>query len=419
MGADGGLRHVVHKRVHLERHQPKHRRKLGYLEKHKDYVKRAKDFHKKEDIIKDLHRKAYFKNEDEFAYGMMSHSTTKDGKKQKKKVHLSQEEQQLAESQDTQYVAMREQIDNKAVEKRTQRLHFLDADKPNKHVVFVDEDELRDGGNSGSSSSQHSKRSLKGFNVAEYFDTHPALLTRKANRLRLKQLETKTLQQPEPMAAATTRLVDDGNDNQDGDSRISAMGGTGTAAAPAATTNMTITLIVLTCISYSDTWETVLQTFMQGHSAEDVEIYDRFDRAIPILQTSYAPDVGHFPLKVCAKDGSSKAGSAETVPKVRTSPSGRTADVEDPPSAHHSTSALAVMAEPSWRVRFAPSVEEHRNTEKPARIQIPFTWAVTAVISCSVFLSCAAMFLPYLSQGECVHQSVPHESGRKNGKEVL
>ncbi|CAE7769488.1 UTP11, partial [Symbiodinium necroappetens] len=74
---DGSLRHVVHKRVHLERHQPKHRRRLGYLEKHKDYVKRAKDFHKKEDIIKGLHRKAYFKNEDEFAYGMMSHSTMK------------------------------------------------------------------------------------------------------------------------------------------------------------------------------------------------------------------------------------------------------------------------------------------------------------------------------------------------------
>ncbi|CAE7892140.1 putative U3 small nucleolar RNA-associated protein 11 [Symbiodinium microadriaticum] len=87
---DGSLRHVVHKRVHLERHQPKHRRRLGYLEKHKDYVKRAKDFHKKEDIIKGLHRKAYFKNEDEFAYGMMSHSTMKDGKKLKKKGHLSQ-----------------------------------------------------------------------------------------------------------------------------------------------------------------------------------------------------------------------------------------------------------------------------------------------------------------------------------------
>eukprot|EP00434_Breviolum_minutum_P011413 symbB.v1.2.010064.t4/scaffold652.1/size176119/5 len=78
MGADGGLRHVVHKRVHLERQQPKARRKLGYLEKHKDYVKRAKDFHKKQDEVKRLHRKAYFKNEDEFSIKMMDYFTNKD-----------------------------------------------------------------------------------------------------------------------------------------------------------------------------------------------------------------------------------------------------------------------------------------------------------------------------------------------------
>mmetsp|Transcript_35987 Transcript_35987/g.66998 ORF Transcript_35987/g.66998 Transcript_35987/m.66998 type:complete len:262 (-) Transcript_35987:7-792(-) len=201
-GGDGGLRHVVHKRVHLERHQPKSRRRLGYLEKHKDYVKRAKDFHKKEDIIKKLHRKAYFRNEDEFAYGMVSHFTTKDGKKQKK-THLSQEEEQLADSQDAQYVTMREQIDNRAVDKRTERLHFLDADKPNKHFVFVDEDDLGGGKSASSSSSAQQKKSkrLADFSVAEYFDTHPALLKRKANRLRLKQLETRQLSQPEPRAA--------------------------------------------------------------------------------------------------------------------------------------------------------------------------------------------------------------------------
>eukprot|EP00434_Breviolum_minutum_P011412 symbB.v1.2.010064.t3/scaffold652.1/size176119/5 len=89
MGADGGLRHVVHKRVHLERQQPKARRKLGYLEKHKDYVKRAKDFHKKQDEVKRLHRKAYFKNEDEFSIKMMDYFTNKEGKAVKK-THLTQ-----------------------------------------------------------------------------------------------------------------------------------------------------------------------------------------------------------------------------------------------------------------------------------------------------------------------------------------
>eukprot|EP00435_Cladocopium_sp_Y103_P047278 s142_g13.t2 len=70
MGADGGLRHVVHKRVHLERHQPKARKR-------------------KEATIKKLHRKAYFKNEDEFSMTMTQYSTNKDWKTMKK-THLTQ-----------------------------------------------------------------------------------------------------------------------------------------------------------------------------------------------------------------------------------------------------------------------------------------------------------------------------------------
>jgi len=194
MGGDSNLRHVVHKRVHLERPQPKARKRFGYLEKHKDYVKRAKDFHKKADTIKKLERKAYFKNEDEFAFGMVNHFTNKEGKAMQKKSHLSKDEVHLAESQDARYIGMREQIDKKAVQKRAERLHFLDADRPNKHTLFVDEDE--DAAKSSASSSTDSKKgakqrkNLKGFDVASYFDTHPDLLDRKANRPRLKQLQT-------------------------------------------------------------------------------------------------------------------------------------------------------------------------------------------------------------------------------------
>lgn len=197
------LRHVVHRRVHLERPQPKTRKNLGYLEKHKDYVKRAKDFHQKEDAIQQLHRKAYFRNEDEFAFRMKSHFQDKDGHARKKKAHLTKEELQLADSQDARYVAMREQIDKKAVAKQAERLHFLHADLPNKHIVFVDEEEadVQRGGSSSSSRAPvepgsdggaggKAKKKLKDFDVAAFFDTHPALLHRKANRPRVKQLET-------------------------------------------------------------------------------------------------------------------------------------------------------------------------------------------------------------------------------------
>jgi U3 small nucleolar RNA-associated protein 11 len=204
MGGDGGnLRHVVHKRVHLERAQPAARKKFGHLEKHKDYVKRAKDFHRKEDTIKKLQRKAYFKNEDEFAHGMLTHAkgqSKKDKSLKKKATHLSSDELLLLDAQDGRYVGMREQVDKKAIAKRIERLHFLDADRPNKHVLFVDDDELAaaPASSSGAPGAARSgaKRKLSSFNVAAHLDTHESLLGRKANRPRLEQLEKAAFADP-------------------------------------------------------------------------------------------------------------------------------------------------------------------------------------------------------------------------------
>lgn len=58
-----------------ERAQPAHRKRLGHLEKHQDYVKRARDFHSKEDRIQKLREKAAFKNKDEFYFGMIKSKT--------------------------------------------------------------------------------------------------------------------------------------------------------------------------------------------------------------------------------------------------------------------------------------------------------------------------------------------------------
>ncbi|EST06657.1 Small-subunit processome, Utp11 [Kalmanozyma brasiliensis GHG001] len=71
------LRNAVHRRNHKERSQPVGRSKLGLLEKHKDYVLRAKDHHRKAAQIKRLTEKAAMRNKDEFYFGMINSSTKK------------------------------------------------------------------------------------------------------------------------------------------------------------------------------------------------------------------------------------------------------------------------------------------------------------------------------------------------------
>ncbi|KAK7418237.1 hypothetical protein QQX98_004021 [Neonectria punicea] len=66
------MRNAVQRRPHRERAQPLERRRLGLLEKHKDYSLRAKDFNKKKAQLKALRDKASERNEDEFYFGMLS-----------------------------------------------------------------------------------------------------------------------------------------------------------------------------------------------------------------------------------------------------------------------------------------------------------------------------------------------------------
>ncbi|WFD20682.1 hypothetical protein MCAP1_002933 [Malassezia caprae] len=75
------LRNYVQRRNHKERGQLAHRKHLGLLEKHKDYVQRARDHHAKRDKLQRLRQKAADKNQDEFYLGMV-------GKKTEKGVHL-------------------------------------------------------------------------------------------------------------------------------------------------------------------------------------------------------------------------------------------------------------------------------------------------------------------------------------------
>ncbi|KAH8835455.1 u3 small nucleolar RNA-associated protein 11 [Flagelloscypha sp. PMI_526] len=71
------LRNSLHRRNHKERGQLANRSRLGILEKHSDYVKRARDFHAKQDRITRLKQKAAERNKDEFYFSMKKEKTKK------------------------------------------------------------------------------------------------------------------------------------------------------------------------------------------------------------------------------------------------------------------------------------------------------------------------------------------------------
>lgn len=64
--------HKLAQRLHRERRQPDHRRKLGYLEKKQDYKKRALDHQIKAKQLKKLKNKALARNPNEFHFHMIN-----------------------------------------------------------------------------------------------------------------------------------------------------------------------------------------------------------------------------------------------------------------------------------------------------------------------------------------------------------
>ena len=125
------LRNAVKRRTHKERSQPAERRKFGLLEKKKDYVLRARDFHKKEEALKVLRKKAANRNPDEFYFAMQKQRTV-DGvhnANQDESNKYTQDELHLMKTQDVKYVAMKASMEAKKVEKLIKKADEVMTDK--------------------------------------------------------------------------------------------------------------------------------------------------------------------------------------------------------------------------------------------------------------------------------------------------
>lgn len=174
-------------RNHKERSQPGFRKHLGFLEKKKDYKLRADDYHKKQNTIAALQKKALDKNPDEFYFKMVS-SQLKDGvhtaNKTKGEVEMTEEQKKVMRTQDIRYVEMKRVAEGKKIERLKSELHLLDVDgrQKNQHTFFVE-----------------SKDEVQGFKVSQAewlatrLDTAPELVERVYNRPTLHTLETQTL----------------------------------------------------------------------------------------------------------------------------------------------------------------------------------------------------------------------------------
>ncbi|KAK9809901.1 hypothetical protein WJX72_001314 [[Myrmecia] bisecta] len=176
------LRNAVKRKTHKERAQPAARRQYGLLEKKKDYLLRAKDYHKKEKTIQTLKRKAEERNPDEF-YFAMEKQRTRDGIHDGRLTEAnkySPDELRLMKTQDAGYLGMKAQTEAKKIERLKASLHYIGVPAQNKHIVFVDSD-----------------REARKFNPEKHFDTPAELLTRSFNRPRTAQLD-------DPEAAPST-----------------------------------------------------------------------------------------------------------------------------------------------------------------------------------------------------------------------
>ncbi|KAJ8423615.1 hypothetical protein Cgig2_015704 [Carnegiea gigantea] len=137
------LRNAIPKRAYKERAQPHSRRKFGLLEKHKDYVIRAREYHKKEETLRRLKEKAANRNPDEFYFRMIKAKTVDGVHRPASEANkYTPEELMLMRTQDMGYVLQKIQSEKKAsikVEKLKAVLHSLDNQPANKHIYYAED----------------------------------------------------------------------------------------------------------------------------------------------------------------------------------------------------------------------------------------------------------------------------------------
>ncbi|XP_073015541.1 probable U3 small nucleolar RNA-associated protein 11 [Primulina eburnea] len=141
------LRNAIPRKAHKERAQPHLRRKFWLLEKHKDYVIRARAYHQKEQTLLKLKEKAALRNPDEFYFKKIKTKIVGGVHKPEFQANkYTNEELMLMKTQDIGNILQKLQTEKKKIERLNGMLHSLDNQSSSKHVYYADngEEEARE-----------------------------------------------------------------------------------------------------------------------------------------------------------------------------------------------------------------------------------------------------------------------------------
>jgi U3 small nucleolar RNA-associated protein 11 len=135
------MRNAVARRPHRERAQPEGRSKWGLLEKHKDYSLRAQDYNTKKKKLTQLTAKVRDRHPDEFAYGMLSKGSAKQGKHGRggEENTLSHDAVKLLKTQDAGYLRVALAKGRKDMKKVNEELGAA-GQRDGKKTIFEDDE---------------------------------------------------------------------------------------------------------------------------------------------------------------------------------------------------------------------------------------------------------------------------------------
>uniref|UniRef100_A0A8D2N1D6 U3 small nucleolar RNA-associated protein 11 n=1 Tax=Zonotrichia albicollis TaxID=44394 RepID=A0A8D2N1D6_ZONAL len=140
------------------------------------------DYHKKQNALRALQKKALDKNPDEF-YFKMIRSEVKDGVHviKQPKDEITPEQMKLMRTQDIKYIEMKRVAEAKKIERLKAELHLLDAagSAAGQHLFFVD-----------------TEREVREFDLAAHLDTVPELVDRVYNRPTIATLQREAVKGP-------------------------------------------------------------------------------------------------------------------------------------------------------------------------------------------------------------------------------